>query len=54
MTIQNYLRVLRERFLHPAGWHECRDGQGVVSRTDMPSTTPYHLLTCYQGLQALT
>ncbi|MBD8732037.1 AGE family epimerase/isomerase [Pseudomonas sp. CFBP 13710] len=46
------LQVLRERFLHPGGWHECRDGTGVVSRTDMPSTTPYHLLTCYQGLQA--
>ncbi len=46
------LQVLRERFLHGAGWHECRDGEGMVSRTDMPSTTPYHLLTCYQGLQA--
>ncbi|MBD8683245.1 AGE family epimerase/isomerase [Pseudomonas sp. CFBP 13719] len=46
------LQVLRGRFLHPGGWHECRDGTGRVSRTDMPSTTPYHLLTCYQGLQA--
>ncbi|MBD8474033.1 AGE family epimerase/isomerase [Pseudomonas sp. CFBP 8770] len=46
------LQVLRGRFLHPGGWHECRDGTGMVSRTDMPSTTPYHLLTCYQGLQA--
>lgn len=50
--VDKQLQVLRERFLHAGGWHECRDGKGVVSRTDMPSTTPYHLLTCYQGLQA--
>lgn len=51
-SVDKQLQVLRERFLHARGWHECRDGKGVVSRTDMPSTTPYHLLTCYQGLQA--
>ena len=44
------LHVLRERFLHEGGWYECRDVNGVVSRKDMPSTTPYHLATCYQGL----
>lgn len=46
------LRALEERFLHAGGWHECRDGQGEVSRHDMPSTTPYHLATCLEGLQA--
>ncbi len=51
-AVAGQLQVLRGRFLHPGGWHECRDGTGRVSRTDMPSTTPYHLLTCYQGLQA--
>ncbi len=45
------LEVLRRQFLHEDGWHECRDGQGVVSRSDMPSTTPYHLATCLEGLQ---
>ncbi|MFD2643763.1 AGE family epimerase/isomerase [Pseudomonas japonica] len=45
------LEVLRRQFLHEGGWHECRDGQGVVSRDDMPSTTPYHLATCLEGLQ---
>jgi mannose-6-phosphate isomerase len=37
-------------FLHSRGWYECRDEQGQVSRRDMPSTTPYHLATCYRGL----
>lgn len=46
------LAVLRERFLHAEGWYECRDGHGDVSRHDMPSTTPYHLATCYEGLAA--
>lgn len=26
------------------------DASGTVSRQDMPSTTPYHLATCYRGL----
>jgi len=51
-AVDKQLQVFAERFLHAHGWHECRDGSGVVSRNDMPSTTPYHLLTCYQGLQA--
>lgn len=46
------LQHFEARFLHPAGWYECRDGQGVVSRSDMPSTTPYHLATAYAGLAA--
>ena len=29
---------------------ETKDAKGEVSRRDMPSTTPYHLATCYQGL----
>lgn len=44
------LSALRQRFLRSEGWNECLDSAGVVSRHDMPSTTPYHLLTCYQGL----
>lgn len=47
------LKAMEERFLHPAGWYECRDGAGSVSRHDMPSTTPYHLATCLEGLQRL-
>jgi mannose/cellobiose epimerase-like protein (N-acyl-D-glucosamine 2-epimerase family) len=44
------LIALQQRFLHSAGWNECLDDQGQVSRSDMPSTTPYHLATCYAGL----
>ncbi|MFJ3482904.1 AGE family epimerase/isomerase [Pseudomonas sp. NPDC090202] len=44
------LNALQQRFLHPAGWNECLDNQGQLSRRDMPSTTPYHLATCYIGL----
>ena len=49
-TLCRQLQALQTRFLHEAGWHECRDGEGAVSRHDMPSTTPYHLATCLQGL----
>jgi mannose-6-phosphate isomerase len=38
------------RFLTPQGWVECRSASGEVARADMPSTTPYHLLTAYQGM----
>ena len=48
------LQVLEARFLREAGWYECRDGEGAVSRHDMPSTTPYHLATCLEGLQRLS
>ncbi|CAI8717891.1 AGE family epimerase/isomerase [Pseudomonas sp. IT-P294] len=49
-SVLRQLKALQQRFLHSAGWHECRDENGDVSRKDMPSTTPYHLATCYQGL----
>ncbi|WP_426143003.1 AGE family epimerase/isomerase [Pseudomonas sp. DWP3-1-2] len=46
------LNALKTRFLHVTGWNECLDSAGNVSRDDMPSTTPYHLATCYIGLAA--
>ena len=49
-SVQRQLQALQQRFLHAGGWYECRDEQGQVSRKDMPSTTPYHLATCYRGL----
>jgi mannose-6-phosphate isomerase len=49
-SVQRQLQELQQRFLHAGGWYECRDEQGEVSRKDMPSTTPYHLATCYRGL----
>ncbi|MEB0079351.1 AGE family epimerase/isomerase [Pseudomonas sp. CCI3.2] len=49
-ALAQQLKALQQRFLHPTGWHECLDDQGNVSRSDMPSTTPYHLATCYSGL----
>ncbi|UVM11674.1 AGE family epimerase/isomerase [Pseudomonas protegens] len=44
------LKTLQAHFLHAGGWNECLDASGAVSRRDMPSTTPYHLATCYRGL----
>ncbi|MFJ3370787.1 AGE family epimerase/isomerase [Pseudomonas sp. NPDC086251] len=49
-AVLHQLQALQQRFLHAGGWYECRDEQGEVSRQDMPSTTPYHLATCYRGL----
>jgi mannose-6-phosphate isomerase len=49
-VLHRQLLALQQHFLHAKGWNECLDAQGVVSRWDMPSTTPYHLATCYQGL----
>ncbi|WP_085630928.1 AGE family epimerase/isomerase [Pseudomonas sp. R16(2017)] len=49
-AVLRQLQALQQRFLHEGGWHECRDADGDVSRKDMPSTTPYHLATCYRGL----
>ncbi|MFC6337225.1 N-acylglucosamine 2-epimerase [Pseudomonas sp. CCM 7891] len=49
-VLQHQLQALQQRFLHHKGWNECLDASGVVSRWDMPSTTPYHLATCYRGL----
>ena len=48
--LQRQLQALQQHFLHAGGWYECLDAQGKVSREDMPSTTPYHLATCYSGL----
>ncbi|MFJ2712033.1 AGE family epimerase/isomerase [Pseudomonas sp. NPDC087346] len=49
-VVLHQLQALQQRFLHAGGWFECRDEAGEVSRKDMPSTTPYHLATCYSGL----
>jgi mannose/cellobiose epimerase-like protein (N-acyl-D-glucosamine 2-epimerase family) len=49
-VVLRQLQALQQRFLHAGGWYECRDEAGEVSRKDMPSTTPYHLATCYSGL----
>ena len=48
--LQRQLQALQQQFLHAGGWYECRDAEGNVSREDMPSTTPYHLASCYSGL----
>ncbi|NVZ61381.1 AGE family epimerase/isomerase [Pseudomonas gingeri] len=48
--LQRQLTALQQHFMHPGGWNECLDATGVVSREDMPSTTPYHLATCLYGL----
>ncbi|NWC91271.1 MULTISPECIES: AGE family epimerase/isomerase [unclassified Pseudomonas] len=49
-VLQRQWLALQQRFLHGKGWNECLDAKGQVSRRDMPSTTPYHLATCYRGL----
>ncbi|WP_095152263.1 AGE family epimerase/isomerase [Pseudomonas sp. Irchel s3b5] len=49
-AVLHQLQALQQRCLHAGGWYECRDERGEVSRRDMPSTTPYHLATCYRGL----
>jgi mannose-6-phosphate isomerase len=49
-AVLRQLQALQQRSLHTGGWFECRDEHGEVSRRDMPSTTPYHLATCYHGL----
>jgi mannose-6-phosphate isomerase len=49
-AVLHQLQALQQRFLHTGGWFECRDEEGEVSRKDMPSTTPYHLATCYRGV----
>lgn len=46
------LRQFHDRFLHPRGWRECLNAKGELARVDMPSTTPYHLATCYAALPA--
>lgn len=49
-ALSRQLLALQANFLHDTGWNECLDSNGNVSRSDMPSTTPYHLATCYIGL----
>jgi len=49
-ALARQLNALQQRFLHPTGWNECLDADGKISRSDMPSTTPYHLATCYSAL----
>ncbi|MBD9602063.1 AGE family epimerase/isomerase [Pseudomonas sp. PDM10] len=49
-AVLRQLQALQQHSLHRGGWYECRDENGDVTRRDMPSTTPYHLATCYRGL----
>ncbi len=49
-ALAQYIVRFRERFLHPLGWHECKTPADAVARTDMPSTTPYHLASAYAAL----
>jgi mannose-6-phosphate isomerase len=51
-TLSAQIARFAARFLTPSGWVECRSASGDVARADMPSTTPYHLLTAYQALPA--
>lgn len=49
-VLPQQIERFRPRFLHAAGWIECKTLTGEVSREDMPSTTPYHLATAYAAL----
>lgn len=49
-TLPGQIERFAARFLTPQGWVECRNASGEVARADMPSTTPYHLLTAYLAL----
>ncbi|TAM08064.1 MAG: N-acylglucosamine 2-epimerase, partial [Paraburkholderia sp.] len=49
-TLPAQIGRFAERFLTPQGWVECRSASGDVVRADMPSTTPYHLLSAYLAL----
>lgn len=51
--LEQWIDRFRSRFLHADGWHECVAPDGEVVRAEMPSTTPYHLLTAYQALRTL-
>ncbi len=50
-TLEGQIGKFAGRFLTPQGWVECRSANGEVARADMPSTTPYHLLTAYSALE---
>ncbi|WP_322054565.1 AGE family epimerase/isomerase [Paraburkholderia bannensis] len=49
-TLDAQIERFAGRFLTPQGWVECRSANGDIARADMPSTTPYHLLTAYNAL----
>jgi mannose/cellobiose epimerase-like protein (N-acyl-D-glucosamine 2-epimerase family) len=49
-TLNGQIEKFAARFLTPQGWIECRSANGDIARADMPSTTPYHLLTAYSAL----
>ncbi|WP_080970681.1 AGE family epimerase/isomerase [Burkholderia cepacia] len=49
-SVQQVMEFFRARFLHEKGWFECLSREGVVIRSDMPSTTPYHLATALSSL----
>lgn len=51
-ALETQLAFFQARFLHAGGWYECLDSEGRVVRQDMPSTTPYHLASCYAALPA--
>lgn len=50
LQLMQQIDSFRLRFLHPIGWHECLDASGAIIRSDMPSTTPYHLATALDML----
>ncbi|AOZ09670.1 AGE family epimerase/isomerase [Cupriavidus malaysiensis] len=49
-TLAEWAGCFEARFLHAGGWHEVLGPAGEVLRTDMPSTTPYHLFGAYRAL----
>ncbi|MBO9355481.1 N-acylglucosamine 2-epimerase [Bordetella petrii] len=51
-ALAEQLAALRQRFLSAIGWRECLAADGALARADMPSSTPYHLATCYAALPA--
>jgi mannose-6-phosphate isomerase len=53
LSLDEQLGRLRQRFLRDYGWVECIAPDGGVVRADMPSTTPYHLMSAYLAIAAL-
>lgn len=51
--LDTWCERFQTRFLHAGGWHECLAPGGDVVRAEMPSTTPYHLLTAFQAMRGL-
>jgi mannose/cellobiose epimerase-like protein (N-acyl-D-glucosamine 2-epimerase family) len=51
-ALAEQLALYAERFLRDYGWVEVIAENGDVLRPDMPSTTPYHLKTCYLARQS--